>query len=108
MTSTISYIHGAQGYIAGPGTVWPSSSLHRWELMEAGKYVEAEQFGARMVPFMHRYLTGDEFGGDFVFHDGATFKVLEILLAAWRPGAAPVPRAEQAGKRRPVCHAGHD
>ncbi|MEP0763825.1 MAG: dihydrodipicolinate synthase family protein [Chloroflexota bacterium] len=76
LTATISHIHGAQGYIAGPATVWPEFELHRWDLMEAGQYVEAERFGARLVPFMHRYLTGDEFGGDFVFHDGATFKAM--------------------------------
>ena len=75
-TVAISHMHGCQGYISFPAGLWPKFELRRWALLEAGKYKEAELLGARFAPFLHRYLTGDEFGGDFVFHDGATTKAM--------------------------------
>lgn len=75
-TAVISHMHGAQGYISLPAGLWPRFELHRWDLLEAGRYQEAEMLGSRFAPFLHRYLTGDEFGGDFVFHDGATAKAM--------------------------------
>ncbi len=75
-TVTVSHMHGCQGYISFPASIWPSFELRRWELLEAGQYKEAELLGSRFTAFLHRYLTGDEFGGDFVFHDGATCKAV--------------------------------
>lgn len=75
-TVAISHIHGAQGYISFPAVLWPEFELYRWDLLESGRYKEAEVLGARFSEFLHRYMTGDEFGGDFVFHDGATAKAM--------------------------------
>jgi len=75
-TVAISHMHGCQGYISFPAGLWPKFELKRWDLLESGKYKEAELLGARFSKFLHRYLTGDEFGGDFVFHDGATTKAM--------------------------------
>lgn len=75
-TAPISHMHGAQGYIAGTASIWTEFELHRWDLLEAGKYEEAELFGSRWADFMRRYLTGDEFQGEYFFHDGATFKAM--------------------------------
>ncbi len=75
-TTTISHMHGCQGFISLPAGLWPKFELRRWDLLESGKYKEAEMLGSRFTGFLHRYLTGDEFGGDFVFHDGATAKAM--------------------------------
>ncbi len=75
-TVSVSHMHGCQGYISFPAGLWPAFELRRWDLLEAGQYKEAELLGSRFAPFLHRYLTGDEFGGDFVFHDGATTKAM--------------------------------
>ena len=75
-TLTVSHMHGCQGYISFPAGLWPQFELRRWDLLEEGRYKEAEMLGSRFAGFLHRYLTGDEFGGDFVFHDGATCKAM--------------------------------
>ncbi len=99
-TVVVSHMHGCQGYISFPAGLWPKFELRRWELLEAGKYKEAELLGARFAPFLHRYLTGDEFGGDFVFHDGATTKaMLEYAGLHGGPVRAPFRALTQQEKQ---------
>ena len=42
-----------------------------WQYQVVASLLERERPMVRLG-----YLTGDEFGGDFVFHDGATFKAM--------------------------------
>ena len=56
-TVVISHMHGCQGYISFPVGLWPEFELKRWDLLEAGKYREAEMLGSRFTGFLHRYLT---------------------------------------------------
>ena len=51
-TSVSSHMHGATGHISGPATWWPEFELSFFDLMEEGRYAEADRWHARFAPYM--------------------------------------------------------
>jgi len=71
-TFTVGHMHGSSGYIAGPAAWWPDFELTYWDLLEAGRYREAELHHARIAPYMNFFM-GDEFpGSDYPKFFGAS------------------------------------
>ncbi len=70
-TSTLAHMHGAAGFITGPAAFWPDFEAEYWRLLEAGKYREAEQWHAKLLPFWgffnrgKKAKAGAEFRGGF-------------------------------------------
>ena len=73
LTATVGHMHGGTGFISGPTTWWPEVALEYWDLLEAGKYQEADKFHARLVRYM-RWFADDEFSGYFYFFNASTIK----------------------------------
>ena len=51
-TAVVSHMHGATGFISGPVTWWPEFELSFYDLMEQGRYAEADRWHARLAPYM--------------------------------------------------------
>ncbi len=49
-TSTVGHMHGAAGYIAGPGVFWPEFEAKYWSLLEQRKYEEADKWRTKAGP----------------------------------------------------------
>jgi len=72
-TATVSHMHGATGHISGPSTWWPEFELRFFELLEDGRYAEAERWQSRLAPYM-AFHTGEFTKGPRYFHDSAIIK----------------------------------
>ncbi|HLJ61898.1 MAG TPA: dihydrodipicolinate synthase family protein [bacterium] len=59
-TATTAHMHGAAGFITGIAPWWPEYELRYWELLQAGKYLEAERYHSRLYPFVARFHRGAE------------------------------------------------
>jgi len=51
-TAVTSHIHGGTGFISGPAAWWPEFELKFFQLMQEGKYAEADRWHARLAPYM--------------------------------------------------------
>lgn len=60
-TAVASHMHGGTGYISAPSTWWPKFELTFFDLMEQGKYSEADRWHARMGEYMS-WFQGESFG----------------------------------------------
>lgn len=60
--ATTAHMHGARGFITGIAPWWPEYELDYWDLLQAGKYLEAERHHARLFPFIARFHHGAEPG----------------------------------------------
>jgi len=60
--STTAHMHGAAGFISGLAPFWPEFELTYWDLLQAGKYLEAERHHMRLFPFIARFHHGAEPG----------------------------------------------
>jgi len=60
--ATTAHMHGAAGFITGIAPWWPEYELEYWDLLQAGKYLEAERHHARLFPFVARFHHGAEPG----------------------------------------------
>jgi 4-hydroxy-tetrahydrodipicolinate synthase len=58
--TTIAHMHGAAGFITGTAAWWPEFELHYWQLLQEGRYLEAEREHSRLAPFMSRFHHGAE------------------------------------------------
>lgn len=58
--STLAHIHGASGFITGPATFWPKFEAKYWSLLEEGRYREAEEWHAKLLPFWEFYDHGNK------------------------------------------------
>lgn len=72
-TSTVGHMHGATGFISGPVTWWPDFELHYWDLLETGRYQDADRWHAKLASYM-RYFAGDEFSGEYYFFGASIIK----------------------------------
>lgn len=72
-TATIGHMHGGAGFISGPSAWWPEFELHFWDLLQAGKYAEADRWHARIAPYM-QFHRDEEFGGNSYFFAAALIK----------------------------------
>jgi len=83
-TATMAHMHGAAGYITGPAAFWPELEAQYWDLMEQGRYAEAERLHGKLGPFWQFFwhggglLKGEEFAGG---GEGAYFGA-SVLKAA--------------------------
>jgi 4-hydroxy-tetrahydrodipicolinate synthase len=59
-TATTAHMHGAAGFITGIAPWWPEYELRYWDLLQAGKYLEAERYHSRLYPFVARFHRGAE------------------------------------------------
>ncbi len=59
--STIAHMHGATGYITGPGGFWPEFEAKYWSLLEQGKYQEADKWHAKLGPWWDWYFSEGPF-----------------------------------------------
>lgn len=59
-TATTAHMHGAAGFITGVAPWWPEYELEYWNLLEAGRYLEAERHHMRLFPFQARFHHGAE------------------------------------------------
>jgi len=74
--ATTAHMHGAAGFITGIAPWWPEYELDYWDLLQEGKYLEAERHHARLFPFIARFHRGGE-------HDGNEgFSAITVLKAA--------------------------
>jgi len=64
-TSTAGHMHGATGYICGPGVFWPEFEAKYWNLLEQGKYQEADNWHAKLGPFWQWYRSEESGSGMF-------------------------------------------
>ncbi len=64
-TSTTGHMHGAAGYITGPGVFWPELEAKYWSLLEQGKYQEADKWHAKLGPFWQWYRSEESGSGMF-------------------------------------------
>ena len=48
-------MHGATGWISGPSSWWPEFELGILDLLEDGKYKEADKEHARITPYMAKF-----------------------------------------------------
>jgi len=68
-TAAIGHMHGAAGYITGPGAFWPEFEAKYWSLLEQRKYEEADKWHAKLGPFWDFFyggggtIKGEEFAG---------------------------------------------
>jgi 4-hydroxy-tetrahydrodipicolinate synthase len=69
-TATVAHMHGASGYITGPGAFWPEFEAKYWNLLEQGKYQEADKWHAKIAPFW-----------EFFFSEGGIFFAASVLKA---------------------------
>ncbi len=61
-TATVAHMHGAAGYITGPGVFWPEFEAKYWSLLEQGKYQEADKWHAKLGPFWQWFYSESESG----------------------------------------------
>lgn len=61
-TSTLAYMHGATGFITGPGVFWPEIEAEYWSLLQQHKYVEADKLHAKLDPFWNFFHGSGAFG----------------------------------------------
>ncbi len=99
-TATIGHMHGGVGFISGPSTWWPEFELHLWDLMEAGKYREADHWHARIAPYM-QYHRDEEFGGTSYYFAAALIKAcLEYVGLYGGPVRPPFSELTRAQKEQ--------
>ena len=97
-TSVSSHMHGATGYISGPVTWWPEFELSFFDLMERGRYAEADRWHARLAPYMAWHHGEHWKSGRYVFDAAVVKASLEYVGSARRAGAAAVPGAGRGGE----------
>ena len=62
-TAVVSHMHGGTGFISAPSTWWPDFELEFFDLMEQGRYPEADGWHARMAQYM-AWFSGEAFRAD--------------------------------------------
>ncbi|MCE7988604.1 MAG: dihydrodipicolinate synthase family protein [Caldilinea sp. CFX5] len=72
-TCTIAHMYGAAGYVSGPVTWWPHFELRYWALLEAQRYHEADQWQARLHPYL-RYFSAAAPAGEPAYFVAALIK----------------------------------
>ncbi len=65
--ATTAHMHGAAGFISGIAPWWPEYELEYWDLLQAGKYLEAERHHGRLFPFVERFHHGSDPGSNEAF-----------------------------------------
>ena len=77
-------MHGAAGYITGPGVFWPEFEAKYWSLLEQRKYEEAAKWHDKLSPLWEFWNRGggDIKGGEFGGTEGAAFFEASIQKAA--------------------------
>lgn len=95
--STVGHIHGSRSFIAGPVLWWPKFELHYWDLLEAGKYAEAERWHARLAPYMHFFM-GEEFttGETYDYYFGASVIKASLEYVGLKGGPVRQPFQEMS------------
>lgn len=102
-TSTLAHMHGAAGFITGPAAFWPDFEAEYWRLLEAGKYREADQWHAKLLPFWDFFdhgkkgKAGGEFGGGFFGASvlKAAIEYVGIRMGLVRPPFSDLAKAER-------------
>ena len=72
-TAVVSHMHGGAGFISAPSTWWPRFELDFYDLMEEGRYPEADRHHARMARYMD-WFSGEGFGTSRFFSQAALVK----------------------------------
>lgn len=72
-TAVVSHMHGGTGFISAPSTWWPRSELDFYDLMEEGRYQEADRHHARMAQYMD-WFSSEGFGTGQLFSQAAVVK----------------------------------
>ena len=97
-TSVSSHMHGATGYISGPVTWWPEFELSFFDLMERGRYAEADRWHARLAPYMAWHHGEHWKSGRYVFDAAVVKASLEYVGLHGGPVRPPF-RALDAGEK---------
>ena len=75
-------MHGASGYITGPAAFWPEVEAQYWDLLDQGRYPEADKLHSKLGPFWQFFwhggglLKGEEFpgGGEGAYFGASVLK----------------------------------
>ena len=95
--ATTAHMHGAAGFITGVAPFWPEYELTYWDLLEAGKYLEAERYHSRLYPFQARFHHGAEPEANEGFSATTVLKTaLEYVGLAGGPVRPPFRRLSTA------------
>ena len=73
--STAAHMHGAKGFISGTAPWWPEHELEYWDLLQAGKYLEAERHHGRLTQFVSRFKEAEGHGNE-------GFSAITVMKAA--------------------------
>ena len=71
--ASVSHMHGATGWISGPSSWWPEFELGILDLLEDGKYKEADKEHARITPYMAKFH-GEFWKASKYWHNAAIIK----------------------------------
>ena len=95
--ATAAHMHGATGFISGIAPWWPEYELEYWDLLQAGKYLEAERHHGRLFPFVERFHHGSEPGANEAFSAITVMKAaLEYVGLTGGPVRPPFKGLSQA------------
>ena len=100
-TAVLAHMHGGTGFISGPATWWPEFELTFFDLMEEGKYTEAEQWHARIAPYMALFH-GEFNKGARVLHQAALVKASMEYVGLYAGPLRPPFRAVSTEERKEV------
>lgn len=97
-TAVVSHMHGGTGFISAPSTWWPNFELELFDLMEHGRYPEADAWHARMAEYM-AWFGGEAFKADrFVSQTAlvkASLEYVGLYGGPLRPPFRAVSRTER-------------